>query len=414
MSLNELIHRYSPERTREEKLHILDALASHLPAPAFLWLGVAAEALKDEDASLRQAALHLLSHAPQGWDLVLVSALTSADEAHQQACLQVLASMAFSSAKLQEAFHALGDLPGWLPGALATWEAAREQFPPAAEDAEVCEPEPAAEAAHDVIEALQAEKAALSEALAGQKLEAEARSAELEVLQGRLREEMEALKQSLDVSQQERQALAESVQETLHTYQQRQSRLVAACIAAAVLAVAGVPAGWALGSRAAVSAAVPEYDYSAITTPVQLPAAAGEPAADAEPAPPAVTEPEPQALKEAEDTGYRRAMQAMASRAVDLEKQGLWRPAAAIWQTYGRLATNPSEAKLGREKSDALLKKLAPAARPQVKPPRAHTVHRAPVIKAVPVPPAKLPAPPAPPSPDPLEEAIPEDIRSKF
>lgn len=422
MSLNDLITRYTPESTLEEKQRILQSIAACLPAPEFLWLPVAIAALASEDLTLRRASLQLLAHAPQSWDTVLVAGLTTADAAFQTEAIAALAFMAASSSTRLQPFGALGALPGWLPEAHAAWETAwqalRSEEPPAAKPEDTAELE-------SRLAAIEAERDKLAAAAARLEADLEAereahrdRETKLQTLDTEVREALERHEDEIESRRVIMEEMAEAHQRAVEHWRDRQRKTTAAAVAAALLVVVGVPGAWALGSKASVRAEEPR--------PVPI---AAEPAED--PAAPPFAE----VLREADDAGYRRAMSALAEKAALFKKEGASEQALAAWTLYAAIAPTEAESKLGEQEAAKLkAEPPKPAAKQPSKATKTATALKPPaprhIVRQVPPPPsvrpvARRPAPPAPQTPPPAvepppaapapaEAGIPDHIRNKF
>lgn len=427
MSLSDLRHHYTTERSVEERLRLLEMAATHLPAPEFLWYPVAQDALASDAIALRRAALRLMAFAPRSWDLVLVTALTTADAELQRIAIAALATQARAVPALVEAFFTLGDLPGWLPESREVWLQARAMLTPVDPAA------PAAEAAAlkaQLTEALTAREQlqqglAAAEAerqhLQGQLTVLNAHLASLKASGGELESALEAERRGAkDIATRLERAIAahdaeiagyERERGDLEAMRRRHKSLMVGSVAlVALLVLVGGPVTWTLGSQ--------------LGAPAQV-AMAAPPPADA-------------ALKDAEEIGYRNALAGLAEHAGKLANDGHAYPAVGAWQAYSRLALTPTEAQLGVRQSEALLARFqkgdpakdfqsgmprvrtlsavaSPRPRIAAKAPQAiraprQTAPAAPRHRAVHAPSLKV-SPPALPTAAP---AIPEDVRAKF
>jgi hypothetical protein len=430
MSLSDLRHHYTTERSVDERLRLLEMAATHLPAPEFLWYPVAQDALASDAIVLRRAALRLMAFAPRSWDLVLVTALTTADAELQRVAIAALATQARAVPALVEAFFTLGDLPGWLPESREVWLHARAMLTPA--DAIGPSAAEAAALKTQLSEALSVSQQ-LQQGLAAAEAERQHLQGQLTVLNAHLASlkasggELEAALESerrgaKDIALRLERAIAahdaeiagyERERGDLEAMRRRHKSLMVGSVAmVALLVLIGGPVTWTLGSQ--------------LGAPAQVAMAAPPPAQDA--------------LKDAEEIGYRNALAGLAEHAGKLANDGHAYPAVGAWQAYSRLALTPTEAQLGVKQSEALLarfqkgdpakdfqagmprvrtlsavaspKPRAAAKAPQAiraprqtaaTPRRQRTLQPAPSLK---VSPPVLPTPAAP--------AIPEDVRAKF
>jgi hypothetical protein len=431
MSLRDLRQHYSPERPVEERLRLLEVAITHLPAPEFLWLGVAQEALSSAELPLRRAAMRLLAFAPQTWDQVLVAGLTTEDAELQRVALAALATQARAWPELIDAYRALGELPGWLPESLAIWEQATAMLvPPAAPaEAESAESQARLAEAQGQLSALGAERDRLQARLAEAEAEAArareaaaslgSRLGEAQLAAAELENSLESerrgakdlagrLERLIAVQDTDADARRRAVDDYERLRQRHRLVMMGSAAVVAVLVLVGGPVTWTLGSHTGTAQA------GAVMA--------------AAPTAPAESE-----LEAAEEAGYRRALAGLADRANKLSTDGHLYPAVTTWQAYAQLAPTPSEAQQAVQQSDALLARIqrGPAARPaqaaapkpRVATPSRVSFKQQPARRLAPRQAASQPkandastvrvAPPALPTPA-AAPAIPDAVRAKF
>jgi hypothetical protein len=421
MTLDDLVARYTPERSLDERRGLLEAIARHLPAPEFLWYDLALQALHGETAELKPAAVALLAHAPRSWHQVLMTALTDLDETLQLAAVEALHAHALAEPERRDAYRSLGVLPGWRQASLARWAELAEGLA----DAPVPEPlslgpialtpgefESMSVAdeladARDELGALQAELAQLEvrileleqenfdlradrerlrELFEGEKLRADRLAADLAVLQERHEAlHLDLLAQVEHLKTQQEGRVAE-LQGDLDRARGRQRRTLAAGMLAMSLVVM---AGISVSHRSSVMAMSPEELPARPPAPVQVVRNEAAPA---------------QIAARATALGYSKALGRLVAEAEALEGEGRSEQALAVWQAVVRIAPSPQEASYAQRAAHKLVQRLrarkaARAAATTRTSPRGAT-------RVVAPPPAQ----PAAPAADP----IPADIRDKF
>jgi hypothetical protein len=396
MSLDDLLAHYTSDSPLDERHALLEAMATRLPAPEFLWYDLAMQALHGDEDELKIPAIGLLAHASRSWHQVLMTALTDGEVNLQLAALKALHAHALADNERRDAFAALGELPGWRVESLSLWknlcvalsglpvsdDAAAEALPVAGwprlpnallglsdgPNVEVERLEVALHVANAAVEELESrvldleaenfmlreDRARLHAAFEAENRRAQSLQASLDALRDRhealhfdMVEQIERLK--LEGDQKARHYLVEvtGLQGTLDQARVRSRRtLTAGLLSLALLAAVGGPIGYSFVSHASVMAMSPE----------DLPAGKHS-AAHHKP------------VKESVKNGAHATIASLTAEATALEAAAKPEQALAKWETVIVLARTPEEAREAQQAAQTLRTKLA-SEHPVAPPPR--------------------------------------------
>ncbi|MDB5097248.1 MAG: hypothetical protein JWM80_1669 [Cyanobacteria bacterium RYN_339] len=413
MSLAALLDRYAPDAPLEERRALLEAIAAHLPAPEFLWYEMAIQALHAEGDELKPLVLGLLAHAPRSWHQVLMTALTSPASEVQEAALAALFAQATLEPERQEAFRALGELPGWRLEALERWSDLIDQLaaPPPAIDPHLVEQLEAR--VMDLEEEnlmLRDDRSRLGTAFEAEHARAERLVVELDDLKGRhealhveLLAQVDRLHLEKDNQQHNHHLVIVGLQEDLTRTSLRHRRTLAAGLMAVVaMVVVGGPIGYSLLDKSAVMAMSPEEMVNRAPRPISTKS----------------------------DQSYERIMAQLKDEAEALEGEGRNEQALAVWQAAVRVAPSDHEAVPAQQGAQHLLERMRgikstakPAGQPVAKSEAQPVAKPAKKSAAKPllakpnvakVPAAPMPLPKAPQFQAPATDLIPGSVRDKF